>query len=102
VKNEFERTANKMKKEDLVKLGLDEETAKKVAEASAEELKGVIPKARFDEVNTEKKNLETAKGTLEGQLETLKNSAGDVKAMKKQIRRKATLSLFFDECLLAN
>jgi hypothetical protein len=74
-----------MKKEDLVKLGLDEETAKKVADASAEELKGFIPKARFDEVNTEKKNLEAAKATLEGQLETLKNSTGDVEAMKKQI-----------------
>lgn len=74
-----------MKKEDLVKLGLDEETAKKVADASAEELKGFIPKARFDEVNTEKKNLETSKTTLEGQLETLKNSTGDVEAMKKQI-----------------
>lgn len=74
-----------MKKEDLVKLGLDDETAKKVADASAEELKGFIPKARFDEVNTEKKNLETSKTTLEGQLETLKNSTGDVEAMKKQI-----------------
>lgn len=74
-----------MKKEDLVKLGLDEETAKKVADASAEELKGFIPKARFDEVNTEKKNLEAAKATLEGQLESLKNSTGDVEAMKKQI-----------------
>jgi hypothetical protein len=74
-----------MKKEDLVKLGLDEELAKKVADASAEELKGFIPKARFDEVNTEKKNLETAKATLEGQLEQLKNSTGDVESMKKQI-----------------
>lgn len=74
-----------MKKEDLVKMGLDEETAKKVADASTEELKGFIPKARFDEVNAEKKNLETAKTTLEGQLETLKNSTGDVESMKQQI-----------------
>ena len=45
VKNEFERIKVKtMKKEDLVKLGLDEETAKKVADASAEELKGFIPR----------------------------------------------------------
>jgi hypothetical protein len=74
-----------MKKEDLVKLGLDEELAQKVAEASAEELKGFIPKARFDEVNTEKKNLETTKTTLEGQLEALKNSTGNVEELKKQI-----------------
>lgn len=33
-----------MKKEELVKLGLDEETAEKVANASAEELKGFVPK----------------------------------------------------------
>lgn len=74
-----------MKKEDLVKMGLEDEVAKKVADAIAEEMKGFIPKARFDEVNTEKKNLETAKATLEGQLETLKNSTGDVDSMKKQI-----------------
>lgn len=74
-----------MKKEDFIKLGFSEEDATKAAEASQEELKGFIPKARFDEVNTEKKNLETTKTTLEGQLETLKNSTGDVEAMKTQI-----------------
>lgn len=88
VKNEFERIKVKtMKKEDLVKLGLDEETAKKVADASAEELKGFIPKARFDEVNTEKKNLETTLTERNAQLETLKNSTGDVEGMKKQIEQ---------------
>ncbi len=74
-----------MKKEDFIKLGLDEDNAKKCADASSEELKGFIPKARFDEVNGEKKNLETAKSTLEGQLETLKNATGDVESMKVQI-----------------
>lgn len=74
-----------MKKEDFIKLGFSEEDATKAAEASQEELKGFIPKARFDEVNTEKKNLETTKTTLEGQLETLKNSTGDVEGMKTQI-----------------
>jgi hypothetical protein len=42
-----------MKKEEFVKLGLDEETAKKCEAASTEELKGYIPKARFDEVNND-------------------------------------------------
>lgn len=74
-----------MKKEDFIKLGLDEEAATKCATASTEELKAYIPKTRFDEVNTEKKNLETTKTTLEGQLETLKNSTGDVETLKKQI-----------------
>lgn len=74
-----------MKKEDLVKLGLDDETAKKVADASTEELKGFIPKARFDEVNNDKKKLELDVRERDTQLETLKNSTGDVEGMKKQI-----------------
>lgn len=74
-----------MKKEDFVKLGIDEETAKKCETASLEELKGYIPKARFDEVNNEKKKLELDVRDRDGQLESLKNSTGDVEAMKKQI-----------------
>lgn len=74
-----------MKKDELIKLGLDEETAKKVEAASAEELKGFIPKARFDEVNTEKNALQTTLKERDGQLETLKNSTGDVEGLKKQI-----------------
>ena len=74
-----------MKKEDFVKLGIDEETAKKLETASQEELKGYIPKARFDEVNNEKKKLELDVRDRDGQLEALKNSTGDVEAMKKQI-----------------
>ena len=74
-----------MKKEELLKLGLDEETAKKVEAASAEELKGYIPKARFDEVNTEKNALAASLKERDGQLETLKNSTGDIEGMKKQI-----------------
>lgn len=74
-----------MKKEDLVKLGLDEETAAKVEAASIEELKGFIPKARFDEVNTEKKRLETTLAERNTELEVLKNSSGDAEALKQQI-----------------
>ncbi len=74
-----------MKKEEFVKLGLDEETAKKCEAASNEELKGYIPKARFDEVNNEKKKLELDVRDRDSQLETLKNSTGDVEGMKKQI-----------------
>lgn len=61
-----------MKKEDLLKLGLDEETAKKVADASAEELKGFIPKQRFDEVNENNKTLKTDLADRDKQLEELK------------------------------
>lgn len=74
-----------MKKDEFVKLGVDEETAKKLETASQEELKGYIPKARFDEVNNEKKKLELDVRDRDGQLESLKNSTGDVEALKQQI-----------------
>lgn len=74
-----------MKKEEFVKLGIDEETAKKCEIASQEELKGYIPKTRFDEVNNEKKTLETTLAERNSQFETLKNSTGDVESLKQQI-----------------
>ena len=74
-----------MKKEEFVKLGMDEELAKKCEAASETELKGYVPKARFDEVNNEKKKLELDVRDRDGQLETLKNSTGDVEALKQQI-----------------
>jgi hypothetical protein len=84
-KNDFERMVFTMKKDELIKLGLDEETAKKVEAASTEELKGYIPKARFDGVNNEKNTLQTTLKERDGQLETLKNSTGDIEGLKKQI-----------------
>ena len=84
-KNEFERMVQTMKKEDFVKLGIDEELAKKCEEASMEELKSFIPKSRFDEVNNENKKLKADITDRDGQLETLKNSTGDVDSLKKQI-----------------
>lgn len=60
-----------MKKEDLVVLGLNEEQAQKVAEASVEELKGFIPKSRFDEVNETKKDLEKQIADRDKQLKDL-------------------------------
>ena len=74
-----------MKKEEFVALGISEELAKKAADASAEELKGFVPKTRFDEVNEEKKNLQTAKKKAEDDLEELKKTAGDNEALTKQI-----------------
>lgn len=74
-----------MKKEEFVALGISEELAQKAADASAEELKGFVPKTRFDEVNEEKKNLQTAKKKAEDDLEALKKTAGDNEALTKQI-----------------
>ena len=76
-----------MKKDELIKLGLTEELAAKVESASAEELKGFIPKSRFDEVNND---LKTAKETIterDKQIEGLKKSSGDSEALKKQIEQ---------------
>lgn len=73
-----------MKKDELVKLGADEALAEKIAAASAEELKGFVPKARFDEVNTAKKAAEDQVKERDQQIEGLK-SAGNVDDLKKQI-----------------
>ncbi|XOQ44291.1 MAG: Scaffolding protein [Clostridium sp.] len=75
-----------MKKEDLIKLGLDEEMAQKVAEASAEELKGFIPKARFDEVNNAKKDLEQQLKDRDKQLDDLSKKTKDNEELSKQIK----------------
>lgn len=74
-----------MKKEDFVKLGIDDELAKKCESASLEELKGFIPKARFDEVNTAKQTAEALVKERDTQIELLKNSTGDAETLKKQI-----------------
>lgn len=74
-----------MNKEDLLKLGLTEEQAEKVLSANTEQLKGFIPKARFDEVNNAKKQAEKDLSERDKQLETLKNSTGDVETLKQTI-----------------
>ena len=74
-----------MKKEEIVALGIDEEVAQKIVDMSLEELKGYIPKARFDEVNEAKKNAESLVKERDAQLEDLKKSTGDAEALQKQI-----------------
>lgn len=77
-----------MKKEDLMKIdGMTEELATKIAEQSAEELKGYIPKTRFDEVNEAKKNAEELVKERDKQLDDLKKSSGDNEELKKQIEQ---------------
>lgn len=75
-----------MKKEEFVKLGISEELAVECEKASLEELKGFIPKSRFDEVNNAKNTAEALVKTRDEQIETLKNSTGDVNSLKKQIK----------------
>lgn len=86
VKNVFkEREGLVMKKEQFIELGVSEELAAKCETASQDELKGFIPKTRFDEVNGEKKKLEESLKERDSQLESLKNSTSDVEGLKKQI-----------------
>lgn len=75
-----------MTKEEFAALGISEELAEKAAKASAEEIsKGFVPKDRFNEVNEEKKKLQTAKKQAEDDLEALKKTAGDNEALTQQI-----------------
>jgi len=76
-----------MKKNEFMALGMDEEMATKVETAVAEHLKGFIPYARFKEVNDEKGKLAESLKERDWQLETLKNSTGDIEALKKEITK---------------
>lgn len=74
-----------MKKEEFIALGLDEETAKKCAKASEDELKTYVAKAEFDTVVTERDNANKTIKERDTQLETLKKSTGDVEGLQKEI-----------------
>lgn len=76
-----------MKKEELIELGLDEETAKKVEAASTEELKGYVEKTKYSELETVKNQLEESNKTVNKQLEDLKKNTGDAEALKAEIQK---------------
>lgn len=71
-----------MTKESLMQMGLTDEQATKVMEA----LNGAfVPKSRFNEVNTELQNAKNTIKERDTQLEELKKSTGDVKALNEKI-----------------
>lgn len=74
-----------MNKEQFIELGLSEDLAEKAAAASADELKGFVPKARFDEVNEAKKQAEKGITDRDKQIEELGKTAGLGEDLKKQI-----------------
>ncbi|MFL8675982.1 phage scaffolding protein [Clostridioides sp. GD02404] len=74
-----------MNKEQFIALGLTEELAKKAESESLSELKNYIPKTRFDEVNTAKKQFENDIQDRDKQLENLKINSGNSEELKKQI-----------------
>jgi hypothetical protein len=76
-----------MKKEELMKLeGMTEELATKIAEQSAEELKGMIPKTRLDEVIAERDNAKKDHAEVLKQLGALQKETGDVQSLKDKIQ----------------
>lgn len=61
----------KVKKNNLIALGLTEEQAGEIMAIYAKDLKGYIPKKRFDEVNDSKKDLEKQIKDKNEQLKSL-------------------------------
>ncbi|OPA76630.1 hypothetical protein BVG16_15725 [Paenibacillus selenitireducens] len=74
-----------MNKEQFIALGLTDEQADKAAAASQDELKGFVPKARFDEVNEAKKKFEGDLSDRDKQLVDLKKAAEGNEELKNQI-----------------
>ena len=76
-----------MKKEELMKLeGMTDELATKIAEQSAEELKGMIPKTRLDEVIAERDNAKKDHADVLKQLGALQKESGDIQSLKDKIQ----------------
>jgi hypothetical protein len=76
-----------MKKEELMKLeGMTEELATAVVNLSAEELKGMIPKSRLDEVIAERDNAKKDHADVLKQLGVLQKETGDVQSLKDKIK----------------
>lgn len=75
-----------MKKEQLLELGLTEEQADKVLNLHKEVLSGFIPKARFDEVNETKKELEQQIQERDNQLKDLQEKVKGNEEMEKTIK----------------
>ena len=75
-----------MKKEQLLELGLTDEQADKVLNLHKEVLSGFIPKARFDEVNETKKELEQQIQERDDQLKELQKKAKGNEELEKRIQ----------------
>ena len=74
-----------MTQEQFEALGIDRTLAKKAAEESTKELDGYVKKESYDQLDQEKKQLETSVADHKKQLEDLKKTAGDNAALTQQI-----------------
>lgn len=75
-----------MKREQFINLGFTEDMAQKAIDILREELKGFIPKSRFDQVNEVKKELEKKLAVLVVQIGELNNSKFTYQELEKIIR----------------
>ena len=76
-----------MKKEELMKLeGMTEDLATAVVNMSTEELKGMIPKSRLDEVIAERDTAKKDHADVLKQLGILQKETGDVQSLKDKIQ----------------
>lgn len=75
-----------MKKEELMKLeGMTEELAVQITEMSANEMKGMVPKSRLDEVIAERDNAKNDHAEVLKQLGALQKETGNVDELKQKI-----------------
>lgn len=75
-----------MKKEELMKLeGMTEELAVQIAEMSANEMKGMVPRLRLDEVIAERDNAKNDHAEVLKQLGALQKETGNVDELKQKI-----------------
>ena len=74
-----------MKKDALLTMGLTEELAEKAAAAFGEELKGFVPKSRFDEVLEERNSLRAAGQEASERMAALEKSAGERDELARRI-----------------
>ena len=74
-----------MTQEQFEALGIERNLAKKAAEESTKELEGYVKKESYDQLDQEKKQLETSVADHKKQLEDLKKTAGDNAALTQQI-----------------
>lgn len=75
-----------MKKEQFTKLGFTEDMAQKALEVFREELRGYIPKTRFDQVNEIKKELEQKLSLLEAQFTELNSITFTCQELEKILK----------------
>ena len=77
-----------MKKEDLLNIGVAEESVAKIIEMAKADLEGYVPKARLDEVIKDRDALKTQIADRDKQLEALKKI--DAEGLQAEIERLQT------------